>query len=295
MKDPVPVERFRNDLPPPLLPVVFRMMAKQPRERFQTPTEVACALHGIISAAPVALPARPAPPPDSRASVTVRSPAVPATSARTAVLRTAITRARPFDRLRDWLPRRPRWRRVVAAGGAVLGLILLIWMLTFEKEKDDMVQTARDRPSSTASAPSGAKVYLLDLKPGPIRGVVWTTGKYPAGEPIYWGAGLTTKSMIFQCNKTVRESSITFTLGHQYRRFVTTVASFDKNSPPWVFKVMGNGKELWKSDLGKRDSQQCAIDVGGVDVLELVLLLNPPPDLPADFGQGLCVDPYLMK
>jgi serine/threonine protein kinase len=43
-KEPAPLTAFRNDLPPELVRVVGRMMAKDPAQRFQTPGEVARAL-----------------------------------------------------------------------------------------------------------------------------------------------------------------------------------------------------------------------------------------------------------
>lgn len=43
-KEPPPLTAFRSDLPPELVQIVARMMAKDPAERFQTPDEVAKAL-----------------------------------------------------------------------------------------------------------------------------------------------------------------------------------------------------------------------------------------------------------
>ena len=43
-KDPRPVESFRSDVPPGILAVLRRMMAKDPRDRYQEPIEVAEAL-----------------------------------------------------------------------------------------------------------------------------------------------------------------------------------------------------------------------------------------------------------
>ena len=42
--EPVPLERFRQDLPKPVVTIVSRMIAKDPDARFQTPAEVAAAL-----------------------------------------------------------------------------------------------------------------------------------------------------------------------------------------------------------------------------------------------------------
>jgi predicted Ser/Thr protein kinase len=49
---PPQVRRQRNDLPPSLLTVVEKCLAKDPRERFQTPTALTQALEGDVSGAP---------------------------------------------------------------------------------------------------------------------------------------------------------------------------------------------------------------------------------------------------
>src|SRR5262249_40883260 len=53
------LESFRNDLPPELVQIVGRMMAKDPAQRFQTPAEVAKAL--LAFRKPGATMAEPAP------------------------------------------------------------------------------------------------------------------------------------------------------------------------------------------------------------------------------------------
>jgi formylglycine-generating enzyme required for sulfatase activity/tRNA A-37 threonylcarbamoyl transferase component Bud32 len=63
--EPTPVEQFRQDVPPNVIAVVKRMMAKRPEDRFQTPSEVAAALAAPalgaiplpVAAIPVATPA----------------------------------------------------------------------------------------------------------------------------------------------------------------------------------------------------------------------------------------------
>jgi serine/threonine-protein kinase len=48
---PVPVSQFRKDLPPGLVAVLDKMLAKRPEDRFQTPAEVATALAGLGTSA----------------------------------------------------------------------------------------------------------------------------------------------------------------------------------------------------------------------------------------------------
>jgi HEAT repeat protein/tRNA A-37 threonylcarbamoyl transferase component Bud32 len=49
---PKPLKDLRHDVPPELVKIVERMMAKDPEERFQTPVEVAAALTPFLAAAP---------------------------------------------------------------------------------------------------------------------------------------------------------------------------------------------------------------------------------------------------
>lgn len=49
---PVPVSGFRQDVPEPVLALVARLMAKHPRERFQTPAELADALQPYALSGP---------------------------------------------------------------------------------------------------------------------------------------------------------------------------------------------------------------------------------------------------
>jgi putative intracellular protease/amidase len=62
---PVPLAQLRKDLPPALLPVLARMMARDPAERYQTPVEAADALAPFTRATPAA-PRTPAAAPPKR-------------------------------------------------------------------------------------------------------------------------------------------------------------------------------------------------------------------------------------
>jgi serine/threonine protein kinase len=61
-EEPSPVTALRNDLPAELVRVLERMMAKDPRQRFQTPIEAARALRAFCPAAPGAESGEAAPP-----------------------------------------------------------------------------------------------------------------------------------------------------------------------------------------------------------------------------------------
>jgi WD40 repeat protein len=53
-KAPTPLAEFRQDIPEKLIPVLERMMAKNPKRRYQTPAEVALALEQFTTATAVA-------------------------------------------------------------------------------------------------------------------------------------------------------------------------------------------------------------------------------------------------
>lgn len=55
LEEPVPVEKLRPDVPPNVVGVMRKLMAKQPEDRFQTPAELAAVLaQGIAGASPSA-------------------------------------------------------------------------------------------------------------------------------------------------------------------------------------------------------------------------------------------------
>jgi serine/threonine protein kinase len=56
-EDPVPIEEFRPDVPPPVASMVRRLMAKYPPHRFQTPAELAAALVPFANADAPTIPA----------------------------------------------------------------------------------------------------------------------------------------------------------------------------------------------------------------------------------------------
>ena len=56
-EDPVPIEEYRPDVPPPVASMVRRLMAKYPPHRFQTPAELAAALVPFANAGAPTIPA----------------------------------------------------------------------------------------------------------------------------------------------------------------------------------------------------------------------------------------------
>ncbi len=146
-KEPAPLTTFRSDLPPELVHIVGRMMAKDPAQRFQTPDEVAKALLAFRKASgatagftPVAgkeegsishgatlqeTPPASANPPDTLEDITVQS-----SSPRTENIRTSqeIPIARPSRSQHNRRRKRPssRWNWKPVVVGAALGVVGLL-------------------------------------------------------------------------------------------------------------------------------------------------------------------------
>jgi hypothetical protein len=47
-EEPLPIERFRSDIPPEVAALVRKMLAKKPEERYQTPADVAAAVSLVL-------------------------------------------------------------------------------------------------------------------------------------------------------------------------------------------------------------------------------------------------------
>jgi serine/threonine protein kinase len=92
-KKPQPLTELRPDLPEGLMPVLDRMMAKNPKDRYQTPAEVALALEPFTRAtavAPAPKPRPPAPATDDGPTVIIPKPSVVDRSRSRFVIATAI-------------------------------------------------------------------------------------------------------------------------------------------------------------------------------------------------------------
>jgi serine/threonine protein kinase len=134
---PRPLESLRPDLPVAIVPVVRKMMAKRPEERYQVPAEVAAALASFAGAGPLPLPSGPRQPPSTanlaaeateklvsgRPALGARPPAKTAVRGPThssAPRHPAALAFQPASRKRlGWM--------VLTGIGAVLALAFLLW------------------------------------------------------------------------------------------------------------------------------------------------------------------------
>jgi hypothetical protein len=174
MDAPPPVSSLRPGLPAGLVAVVEKMMAKRPRDRYQTPADVNRALrpfaeagHAPAARPPVALPAGVEPPPAARP----RAAEAPSESLTEALRTVQPVRDAPRDR---------SWRRKVAVvavavtlligAPAVVLLALALRPAAEETGKDGRAAvgapaTPHGSAPSARGAPSAAKVALWEGEP----------------------------------------------------------------------------------------------------------------------------------
>ncbi len=79
------------------------------------------------------------------------------------------------------------------------------------------------------------------------------------------------------------EASVTVLLDGQFRRFHARVALADGSPPsesPCTFRVIGDGRELWRSRpvRSQADAQNCTVDVTGVKHLQLAVSCSGPTE-----------------
>ncbi len=92
---------------------------------------------------------------------------------------------------------------------------------------------------------------------------------------------------------------VEYLLHKHYRTFRGTAAMDDSTVPacewPIEFRVLGDGKLLWKSRglHGKSDSQPCMLDITGVDVLRLEVVYRPGGSGAQGNAHAVWIDPYV--
>jgi WD40 repeat protein/serine/threonine protein kinase len=153
-KKPQPLTELRDDLPEGLMPVLERMMAKDPKHRYQTPAEVAFALEPFTFTTAVAR--TPKPQPCTRET----DPYL------TVVLKKAPIRGR----------RRPRLATAVAILAFLVAGLLGVGVYRIATDKGELViQTDNDDVEVVVSK-SGKVVKIIDTKNG--KHVTLNSGDY---------------------------------------------------------------------------------------------------------------------
>jgi hypothetical protein len=125
---------------------------------------------------------------------------------------------------------------------------------------------------TTANRP--APVYLADLPETDVRGSF--AKKVTTGEFRIMVNGVPSPNGLWMHPPTYGSSQVSYVLGKKYHTFKATAAINDSvkstgAATGLIFKVRGDGKELWKSGQlkAKGASQQFTISVTDIDRLEL--------------------------
>jgi serine/threonine protein kinase len=243
-KTPRPLVEIRADMPPELAPVVARMMAKDPAQRFSTPDEVARAL------APFA---------DGRDIATARAdaPTLQETSPRNAP---SVTDGTAGPRAtHSGQPRRRTWLRIATAL-AILPIVvtLLSWsayrlkrgdkaVVTVRREVPTPAPTSNARPASDLRAGAGAGE--LARLPGPHdlpepagTIVVLATSQY-RGAPslVYaWDGKSHGPTLLFSLKSRLVQQLHAFAVGRDGRQYYLcenepTLVEADKDGEKRIF------------------------------------------------------------
>jgi RNA polymerase sigma factor (sigma-70 family) len=290
--EPKPVEQLRCDLPAHLGPVLRRMMAKSPEARFQAPSQIAGVLGAtpathwpVAVASPVALTAPPAASP---------------TGGMVVVEGAAVAPSRTWQRLSLWLRAgalagpvpnqspRERWRRKwLLAAGALFVVGLLLWWVT-RGERSPMVFLT-EMPESAVGPGGFSKHGSARLSDGDVRRLSVD------GKLAHRG--------LFMFPPSKDTAYVRYRLGKQFKLLEAAVSINDSSngSTPLTFTVVGDGRKLWESKpvKNRKEGQSCAVDVTGIDLLELAITCPGPNQLfPNDRGwdaHAVWIDPVLRR
>jgi WD40 repeat protein len=153
-KDPQPLTELRDDLPEGLMHVLERMMAKDPRQRYQTPGEVALALEPFTLETAVAL----APSP--------RAPGRATDPGRTVVLNKPPIRER----------RRPRLLIAAAVLAFLVAGLLGVGVYRIATDNGELVIETKSNDVEVVISQGGEVVKIIDTKTG--KHVTLRSGEY---------------------------------------------------------------------------------------------------------------------
>jgi hypothetical protein len=290
--EPIPVEQFRRDVPRDLVPVLRKMMAKRPQDRYQLPGEITELLSPFLQGSRAGEHSARALVPVARSQGallpgTVREPLAQLPAAGVLVpqaggrfgqsLRQVLSKLSPFRRDAGSTQHR---RLVLSAIGAFVLAGLLLMLLIFR---------GSSRPAE--------KFYLSDMTPEKIAGKLTTDGKTPGGVLIVVNGALVKKSL-YQGGEPATPQ-VSYRLGKRFKHFKAQAALLDSTgrggdrSRTTRFVVKGDGRVLWESrtvaDAGVL--QEIDLLVEGVELLDLIAVLGGS----LDTSHGVWIDPYLTK
>ena len=269
-EDPIPVEQLRRDVPANLLPVLRKMMAKRPQDRFKTPAEVAQLL-GMVPPTPAGRGAlMPMAPLATLLPATVSYPtpalrAIPLAPVRGGRWRQKL---QPLRRILisplHQLPTNRRRRLVLAgiAGTVLLGALLL------------------GLSTGPSRSPQEPVIYLADMRTINVVGKLGKKGKDLNGGPLLIHGTLSPGGLAME-PKESGQAVASYRVGKRYNAFKAGV-SINKTGSGFVLRVMGDGNLLWENktyDHHPDGPAPVVVSVAGIDVLELVVTgRNGPPN-----------------
>jgi serine/threonine-protein kinase len=198
-------------------------------------------------------------------------------------------------------PRKWRhWQTLAAAGGAtvLVGVALVVLTGGGDNQNPDAKATHPSHGSSVREQPNVA--YLTELQERDVSVGYGKFGKH--GMLGYPKDGrITVKGMVSAHGLSTHppangSAKVAYLLTKRFQTFSTKAALNDDvaSSPaPLTFRVIGDGKELWKSKpiTNRGDVQDCEISVYGIDRLELEVACA------GEFStaHAVWVDPLLRK
>ena len=166
------------------------------------------------------------------------------------------------------------------------GIVTLALVAARKADDDELAKRATiyvlepgAKPSESAHEPfvgsKNAKVYLDDLEESDVRVGFGGAGKHGRGTDQSTQCrvnGVAPAHSLVPHPFSDGESSVSYQLDDQFRRFHSTVAVQDDHHPgtPMTFRVRGDGKVLWESGpIRPKMTEECNIPVEGVRVLSL--------------------------
>ena len=153
-KKPQPLTELRDDLPEELMPVLERMMAKDPKHRYQTPAEVAFALEPFL-----------------RATAVARAPRRRTLARTTDPSRTVVLDRRPVGERR-----RPRLATATAILAFLVAGLLGVSVYRIATDDGELVIRTENEDVDVVVSKGGKVVKIIDTKSG--KHVTLNSGDY---------------------------------------------------------------------------------------------------------------------
>ncbi len=169
-------------------------------------------------------------------------------------------------------------RRIQIGGGAAAVLILLAGIVISLKPKHENLTIEIDQPDAMVQTTAEPiVVYLDDLQETSWKDGLLQLGKHNLnfnGGKYQWRGREPAHALMTHPQQNLT-ASVTYRLDGRYEKFSATTGIADEggqgSSRPVTFRVVGDGRELWKSRPLQKSDEEAAFSVSVVDVKELIL------------------------